>query len=160
MVKKKVVYKKVILRINLSFVVFICLLSCKKQNSNTDYFVFGNSGGYCNGDCIYLFKISNGYVYPDNVSRISNDLQFKNSNLGNSKYQVAKKVKNEFPTYLKKNPNIVIGEPNSHDQGWVYIELFENNVKTTWTIDQDIDKQPVEIQNYMKALNETVENLK
>lgn len=83
----------------------LLFLSCKKSHISPEkYFIFGISYGECIDDCATFYLISKGKLYPDSVQYRSNstELQFKSMALSNEKYLQAKKLMDNFPTYLKK----------------------------------------------------------
>jgi hypothetical protein len=142
----------------------ILLFSCRKQDdflpNNSSYFAFGAYHGYCAGNCAHFYSISSGYLFQDNMERFDGTLKFNSNALTQAKYALALQVKTDFPQYLLDRPNIVIGQPDAHDQGGVYIELVQNGVMKKWTIDPDVEMLPVEIRNYISALSNTIEELK
>jgi hypothetical protein len=142
----------------------IVLFSCRKQDdylpNNSSYFAFGKYYGFCFGNCAHFFSISSGKLYRDNMERFEGALKFNGDALSKDDYSLAIPFKLDFPQYLSDRPNIVIGEPDSHDQGSIYIELLQNGVMKKWTIDPDVEKQPLEIRNYISTLSNTIEQLK
>jgi len=143
-------------------------VSCNKpaqemEVAEPEYFVFGMAYGECQGDCVTFFAIDNGLAYADDMNyfyRNGEDIQLLASALPHDKYEQIRNLKNKLPDYLAKHTNQTFGCPDCHDQGLIYIEGLQNGQKVHWMIDTDVEKQPVEIRNYIAELLTVFKQLK
>ena len=149
---------------HLAFILLVTLMfaSCKKENNgngqgcgnnnNFESFAFGTAYGECAGNCATFYSISNKKIFPDDMQYYTGQLVFKTTALTNDKYLLAKQLIDNFPAYLKNNPDQTFGCPDCHDQGGIHIETKENGIVKTWHIDNEIDKQPIQIRAYIQQL--------
>jgi hypothetical protein len=150
-------------------IVFLSILlafsNCKKDKSstvalNTDYFAFGTAYGFCAGNCATFFLIKENVLYPDSMDKLTSPLLFNNKPMSEEKLILASKLKDNFPKYLLDNPNSVIGCPDCHDQGGIYIELRKEGTLLKWSIDTDSSQQPIVIRSYIQSVADCINNLK
>jgi len=134
---------------------------CSKEKSlDFDYFVFGTAHGECLGNCARFFQIKDNKLYADDMNYYSNsDLKFLNEPLPAEKYNLAKKLTEDFPDYLKNNPNRTFGCPDCADQGGIHFEIKNNDRIEYWHIDTDVDNQPAEIKEYIQEMLLILEQL-
>jgi len=142
-------------------VVFLSLFSfCSKDKSTDyDYFAFGTAHGECIGNCARFFLIQNNNLYPDDMDYYNTVLKFQKTPLPEDKYKSAKKLIEDFPEYLKDNPNLTFGCPDCADQGGIHIELKTNNRIEYWHIDMDVGNQPAEIRSYIQEMLVIIDQL-
>jgi hypothetical protein len=135
---------------------------CTKDSlNNIDYFIFGDSYGECLGNCANFYLIKDHNIYPDSMNIYYNSpFYFKKSPLSKEKYDLAKKLVDDFPDYLAKNPNQTIGCPDCHDQGGIHIEIKENGTTKSWHIDTEIIQLPAQIRSYLKEVQDVILQLK
>lgn len=143
-----------------SFLVLV-LFACKKEKTvNDDYLAFGMAYNYCVGNCAHFFLISGNKLYPDDMERYGAEpLKFKQTALSNDKYILGKQLLDNFPQYLKNNPDSVFGCPDCHDQGGYHLQLKQGSNVINWHIDADTAYQPAAIRNYIEALKATLAKL-
>jgi len=79
-------------------------------------------------------------------------LKFLNEPLSEEKYNLALKLIEDFPDYLKNNPNKTFGCPDCADQGGIHFEIKNNERIEFWHIDTDVNKQPAEIKEYIQEM--------
>jgi len=133
---------------------------CSKDDNDIDSFAFGTAAGECYGNCARFFLIKNNNLYPDDMDYYYNaDLKFQNEPLSVDKYNLAKSLVDDFPIYLKNNPNKTFGCPDCYDQGGVHIEINRNGDIEIWHIDMSVDSQPTEIRNYIQEMLNILEQL-
>jgi hypothetical protein len=139
----------------------LLLCSCTKDNlDNLDYFSFGNAYGFCQGNCTNFFIIQDDSIYPDDMDLYVEPMKFKSEALSIEKYNLARKLIDNFPSYLIANPNKTFGCPDCADQGGIHIEIKENGEIMRWHFDTVISKLPSKIQDYVKEISDVIEQLK
>ena len=136
--------------------------SCIKENlGNLEYFSFGNAYGFCQGNCASFFIIKDDNLYPDDMDYyFESSLKFKPEALPIEKFNLAKKLIDNFPAYLIDNPNKTFGCPDCADQGGIHIETKEKGQIRRWHFDTVISKLPAEIQDYVQEISVVIEQLK
>ncbi len=142
--------------------VFIFLSSCSKEDlGNIDYFAFGDAYGFCQGDCANFFMMKDSRLYPDNVASYNGtSLEFSGEALSVEKYDIAKKLIDNFPKYLIDNPDKTFGCPDCADQGGIHIEIQENGKITKWHFDTNIASLPAQIQDYVQEIKTVLVQLR
>lgn len=140
----------------------LSIISCSKDDlDDPDYFIFGDSYGECLGNCANFFLIKDNRIFPDStVNYYIAPLTFKKIALQKEKYDLAKKVLEDFPRYLSENPDKTFGCPDCHDQGGLHFELCKNGTVKKWHIDTDTDQLPVQIQSYIEEVKSVIQQLK
>lgn len=136
--------------------------SCTKEDLNDiDYFSFGSAQGFCQGNCADFFMIKDGAVYPDDIDYYSgSSLKFKSEPLPAEKYKLAKKLIDDFPSYLIKNPDSTFGCPDCADQGGIHIEIMEKGQIKRWHFDTVISSLPAGIREYVQEVSEVIGELR
>ena len=149
-------------KIKVPLIIFMMLLlSCEKDNlEDLEYFAFGDAYGFCNGNCANFFMIRDNNVYPDDMDRYDDPMIFKSVALPAEKYYLAKKLINNFPSYLIDNPDKTFGCPDCADQGGIHIEIKENGQIKKWHFDTNISNLPSRIQDYVKEVSDVINQLK
>ena len=144
----------------LAVALLLMLSSCEKEDLNLeegDYLIFGETYGFCHGNCVHLFKIKGGEIFPDNIDKLhAEDISFQSTPLPFDKYQIASQLVDDFPQHLLENPNETFGCPDCTDQGRIYFELKQNRKVKVWQIDPFSHTQPEEIRDYIKTLQEVM----
>ena len=139
---------------------FLLFTLCTKDKSfDVDYFAFGIAHGECIENCAVFFLVQNDNLYADDLNYYSSPLRFKSDPLSTDKYNIAKQLIDDFPQYLKNNPNKTFGCPDCADQGGIHIEIKNNDKTQYWHIDTNINNQPAEIRDYINKMLETLEQL-
>jgi hypothetical protein len=140
------------------FIAFVaCLLlsvifiSCGKSTRfENDCLIFGTSYGECNTNCVQLFMLTDEKLYEDAQDNKSDRIKFKRGKLSSDKYDIAKKLLDNFPDYFKTTTSTYFGQPDSRDQGEIIIEWKEKGKGAIkWRIDTDTAAIPVEIRKYI-----------
>ena len=142
-------------------VMLIIALSCTKDNlDNLEYFSFGDSHGFCQGDCTNFFIIKDQNVYPDDMEQYTETMIYKSDALPIEKYNLAKKLINKFPSYLADNPDKTFGCPDCVDQGAIHIEVKVDGQIKRWHFDTNISNLPSRIQDYIQEISYVIGQLK
>lgn len=140
------------------FLSILITTSCNKADlSDIDYFAFGTAHGECLGNCAVFFKIEAGKLYPDDMLYYSENLNFMNDPLPDARYQLVKKLVDDFPKYLLDNPDKTFGCPDCADQGGIHIQISEKGTLKNWHIDTVVDNQPAEIRGYITKVLSAIE---
>ncbi len=148
--------------------VALSLLSaeCQKDNiqpnlfGDNPVFIFGTSYGHCMGNCVNLYKIVDGKIYPDLLDRGNPaDATFSEMPLSDVDYQLALPVMAQFPEALweAKSP---IGCPDCADQGAYFIQVEKEGEVFQWLIDRDEEKLPEYLKPYTKLMGKVVNDLR
>lgn len=147
----------------LSLITLLCLsVSCTKESlENIDYFAFGSAHGFCLNNCADFFIVKDGNIYPDDFDYYTGSaLNFKSEALTIEKYNLAKKLIDDFPAYLIKNPDKTFGCPDCADQGGFHIEINQGGEIKKWHFDTNISNLPVPIRDYVQEVFSVIEKLK
>ncbi|MGB0929904.1 MAG: hypothetical protein ACPGVB_03960 [Chitinophagales bacterium] len=126
-----------------------------------DYLIFGTIYGECIGEeCVTLYKIQNSQIFEDNTEFVAlGEIPFSETPLPQSKFNIAQELLVVFPSKLLTSEERTYGCPDCHDQGTVYIELEEEDIKTIWRIDtDDIDGSPA-VTEFKNKVLEIIEEL-
>jgi hypothetical protein len=148
-------------RLFLPLFLILTLAGCsEKVYPDPSAFVFGSWYGFCLENCIHLYKLENGKLYPDDMDTRfqSETITFESTPLEDKLAKKAEELLRLFPSYLRKNPNTTIGCPDCYDQGVIYLGFEENGKLTEWKIDPDMDinDYPQEIEAFMVAMKELI----
>lgn len=136
-------------------------LSCTKDNlEDLDYFSFGKAYGFCLGNCTNFYIIKDQNIYPDDMDYYIEPMKFKSEALPIEKYYLAKKLIDNFPSYLIDNPDKTFGCPDCADQGGIHIEIKENGRTKRWHFDTTISNLPAKIQAYVIQISDVIDQLK
>lgn len=140
--------KKTILR-NLIFYFLAALLaitfsSCQDdsdKNTEPYYIIFGHFYGMCQGEqCVEIFKVTDKAIFEDSKDNYPNSDDFVKtdfSKLCEEQFQKAQSIISSFPIGILNEPDTVMGCPDCHDQGGLYIEYRKENIRDFWIIDND-----------------------
>ena len=149
-------------RLFLPLFLILTLAGCsEKVYPDPSAFVFGSWYGFCLENCIHLYKLENGKLYPDDMDTRfqSETITFERTPLEDKLAKKAEELFRLFPSYLRKNPNTTIGCPDCYDQGVIYLAFEENGELIEWKIDPDKNDYPPEIEAFMVAMKELIEEM-
>jgi len=147
-------------------IVLITIASCKKDPevpSGAVQFIFGSYTGFCPSNCIDIYGMRNGKLYPANADQYSfgnNEFTFSDKALSQDKYILAQQLLNALPQVLRANPNTTYGCPNCRDQGGAHIQINENGKITKWLLDEPGANGQPKIDNYASKVLETIKKFK
>jgi hypothetical protein len=141
---------------------FVTFNSCKKSTRfENDYLIFGSSVSECDVNYVQLFMLADGKLYQDAQDKKSDRIKLKRRKLAANKYELAKKLLNNFPEYLKTTANSYFGQPDSRDQGEIIIEWKEKGKGAIkWRVDTDTSAIPIEIRKYISDVQNVITYLK
>ncbi len=141
---------------------FLFISSCTRESlDNPEYFSFGEAYGFCQGNCATFFQIKDNMIYPDDIDRyVDTNLKFKTEALGADKYNLAKQLIENFPSYLTNNPDQTFGCPDCADQGGIHIEIKEDGQIKRWHFDTKISLLPAAIRDYVQEVSAVIGALK
>ena len=144
------------------------LISCEDEtmseteNENMD-FVFGWSYGECGGDCVSLFRLDDDSLYPDDEHGYfptSGNVDFKDESLADASALIeAQSLLEDFPNYLIESNENRFGCPDCGDWGSIHIMLEIDDEERWWTLDNQIDGNPEEIQGWTQRVQDLIVEL-
>jgi len=144
----------------------LVLLSCEYKQvtpgdsfSSADSFTFGFAGGWCTGARFWLLRDQKLLVDSIKGCYRGETLAFQSTPLPSGSYALAKKILDDLPPYLFKNPTKTFGCPNCADQGTLYLGMTYKGSTYSWTLDPDTANLPTEIKGYVKEINELLSQL-
>lgn len=155
-------FMKGIKRLLLPLILGLSLAGCaEKVIPDANGFVFGSWYGFCIENCIHVYKLENGKLYPDDMStrHQSEEITFEKTPLDEKWAKKAQELYELFPAYLSKNPNLTIGCPDCHDQGVLYLAFEENEKSIEWKIDPVENNYPPEIKVFIDEMKELISEL-
>lgn len=123
-------------------------------------FVFGWSYGECGGDCATLFKYDDDALYLDDVRGYMvafEDVEFQDVTVDDA--TALAKVKDlieDFPEYLIESTEVRFGCPDCGDWGAIHIMLEIDDEERWWTLDNQIDGNPEEIQAWTQRVQDLI----
>lgn len=151
--------------------IYLCLmlacLSCEdpkvegefSEESEAD-FAFGWSYGECGGDCATLYLYNNDALYLDDVPGYMvayEDVEFQDVALENDPaLQDARSLIEDFPDFLIETTEEVFGCPDCGDWGAIHIMLEIDGADRWWTLDNQIDGNPEEIQAWTQRVQDLI----
>ena len=98
-------------------------------------------------------------LYRDNMDKWSEKLKFKNPNLSQDKFNLARQLVDKLPDFLKNSPSQSFGYPDGGDQGAYYIEIKEERTIKKFHFDRDTSKLPNEIKKYIPEMQSILDQL-
>lgn len=123
-------------------------------------FIFGVAYGFCAGNCVHLYKIIDGKIYPDLMDQGNPaEATFSDTPLGEAEYALALPVKEQFPEALFEE-EAFIGCPNCVDQGAYFLQVQKGDETFQWHIDPIERNLPAYLQPYAKMIGEVVAALR
>lgn len=143
----------------LTISILIIMSNCKKSSLSGDHFIFGSSYSECEGNCVNYFLLKKGQLHPDDMSNWSDKLKFKNNQLPQDKIDLAKKIEDNLPDFLKNSSSTTFGCPDCRDQGAIYLEIKKDSKKTKFKIDTDTSQIPIEIREFVIDIQTTLHQL-
>jgi hypothetical protein len=169
--KREKTMKNLFNQVNLLFVLILVLSAC---NTHTwplppaqDYIIFGDFHGESMGPKYSnIYKIEEGQIFKDTTHIYpmrDTYHSWKWVKLQNSMMDLVNDSINNIPSELIAEKSNVIGEPDSHDQGGYYLEIYQNknfqNLLLFWWIDTDINNVPDYLKNYLRTLESVIDSL-
>lgn len=144
----------------------IFIVSCNDDDSDeaAEYITFGRYYGFCQGaDCIQYFRVTenNVYEYPDSClpTPISSCYDTSPPELSQAKATIAKVLIDNFPDALFDESETTFGCPDCVDQGGLFLEIFKNNDRKSWNIDQTKNNIPTYLHDYVDEINSVIDQM-
>lgn len=138
---------------------FSILCSCSKNNGvNNSQALIGISFGFCFGDCVTMFKLEGGDVFPDIEEGFFNiDPNFSDVALDIPESLVTRfeDLISNTPSLLLDNNESIYGMPDAGD--WGSIHFFSN--EREWTLDNLNENNPDEIQDFVLEIQDLIMEL-
>lgn len=123
------------------------------ETNEGDYLIFGTFNGECFGQCTNLYKVDEEQIFEDDLNiGLPEDIPFKSEPMENSKFELAKQLKENFPNELLESSERTYGCPDCSDQGGIYLELRRDGDINKWTIDTDDTDQEEFLLDYKQQI--------
>ena len=145
----------------LSFIAEVLVLgSCTNiKRDNIEYIIYGTYAGECMGHCATMYKLEKSKLFIDTTdSYFDNNgksITFRGDTLNKEEFLKAQVVKQKLPELLLQSASKEFGNPDSHDQGGIFIELKSGLNTKRFHIDTELDKIPIELKDYAKLIMQT-----
>lgn len=155
----------------LFIITLVILSSCGDENMNpneeistsNDFLIIGLTYGECGGDCSHLYKLENGELFADSEESWWNqqdDPGFHNSVLVNATALAEMEgLAMDFPDYLIQAEEKIFGCPDCGDWGALHVFKEVDGEKRYWTLDNQIESNPEEIQAWSKRIQTLIYEL-
>jgi hypothetical protein len=151
----------------LSVFVASSLISCRYDevalDTKEDYLVFGTFYGMCAANCVNFYLLNKGALYQvDNHNYPNQQHRYDISSLtklSDEKFNSVKHLLADFPSNLKNETQIVFGCPDCADGGGTYLETSADGEIKYWYIDNSSVNVPPYINEYAKAVRESMSSL-
>lgn len=141
------------------------VFSCKKNDNCTpqpeetiEYLIFGQSSCFCWECCKTGYKIAGDKLYKGEKDD-QGKYAFETTPLDSAKYQIAKKVLDEFPDELLPDNGKTFGCNGCADQPVYYVELKKGGKVYFWNLDSVTDGFPQYVKDYSALLGEAMAQL-
>ena len=146
------------------------LLNCSSVNdasTDTDFLIFGTFYGECLGEqCVEIFKLTSDKLYEDRNDQYPashNEASFYVGDfieLSSSLFEESNQLWLSFPNQLKTiKSGTVYGQPDSYDQGGIYIELKSGTIHKYWILDTNKEDIPAFLHSYMDEIQTVRDSL-
>lgn len=154
--------KQFVLLFSISTILFI---SCTKQDEqpnlqDPDYIVFGHFYGFCMGEeCIEIFKLTGNELYEDTSDTYPRwDRYYEGQfvKLNQSKFELAKSLREDIPLQLLAEQDTVFGSPDAADGGGIYFAIVNEEQRRFWVIDQVDHNLPEYLKTFKASINESI----
>jgi hypothetical protein len=103
--------------------------------------IFGSFYGECATNCVNIYSVDRSNLYKDTGMKypdINSSYAFKPViTLDHTRFIVAQELLSGIPPELLRDTSITFGAPDSHDQGGLYVEIWNNNMRSRFMIDND-----------------------
>ena len=144
--------------------IFVGLISCENSSESNDpkniTLIFGDFYGFCIGEqCIDIYKLENGSLWEDTTDinpLIQPDAERKFKKLPQDLYKKTKDLISYLPEKLLQESAHTFGNPDSRDQGGLYIKYTDKNMDNYWMIDQDKGNIPEWLHEFHMIVNEKI----
>lgn len=115
--------------------------------------IFGHFAGECFGEtCVQTFKLTDQSLYKDTM-RDYNGQDMAFVKMEDELFEGVKDLIDYFPNQLLKQKETVFGCPDCTDGGGLMVQYIKNGKVTKWTIDNDKNKVPEYLHDFMHRLH-------
>lgn len=149
----------------LYLLLLVSFLSCGNEEEESGIeeeeeeveFIIGLTFGECGGDCAHLFEYEENEIFPDDEEGFwtsNEEPEFKDDPLDNPTAVVEMQMLiADFPQFLLDSSESSFGCPDCADGGAIHIMLeIDDEVERWWVIDNDIEMNPEEIQEWARRV--------
>ena len=147
----------------LCFLMSLLLTSCRKEQQQDGYLIFGHFYGMCQGArCIEIYKLTDSQLFEDTRDAYPGSVDFYQaqfSSRSDAYFQQARHLKAAFPMELLQHSNPVIGQPDAGDWGGYYIEFKQGDVRRFWLIDKMQSNVPIQYHSFLDQVTDVIEAL-
>jgi len=143
--------------------------SCSKDDpteentTNDEFLIIGLTYGECGGDCSHLYKLDGGELFADTEEswwNQSDDPGFNSSALTDATALAAmEQLAIDFPDYLIATEEKTFGCPDCGDWGSLHVFKEVDGERRYWTLDNQIESNPDEIQDWAKRIQTLIYEL-
>ncbi len=133
------------------------------QNKAKDFIIFGKEYGHCQGDCIHLFKIQDGKIYADDLSRAQfgkGAFSFNSNPLDQEYFKLAEELTEAVNKEMLAIAPGTYGIPDAHDQGGVYFGIGQNETIKLWFADPVVGRIPKPMQQLVQKINKITHEIR
>ncbi|MFN8281951.1 MAG: hypothetical protein U0U67_01990 [Chitinophagales bacterium] len=134
---------------------FVLFFSCNKDEFvHPDYIIFGSFGGFCSGDCRYIYYLDDTKLLEDSTKVFFENKELSNfsKQLSAADFDIAKDLINKVPTALTKSNRTIFVDINTADQNIYYVQILLKGRTYVWTFDNFPNSTP----SYLKPLADEV----
>ena len=133
------------------------------QNTEPDYIIVGHFYGMCQGEqCVEIFKITDKELFEDSKDIYPARDVFANTDfsaLSDDQFQKATSIISNFPKEILNDDEPVMGCPDCHDQGGLYIEYKKGNSRKFWLLDNDKPHVDEYLHEYIDEVRRVIEEI-
>ncbi|MBL7690424.1 MAG: hypothetical protein JNM41_02430 [Flavipsychrobacter sp.] len=130
-----------------------------------DKLVFGAYYSMCKGNCVRVYELDNAGLRRDDSARYGS-LNWAYYFSGTTKmtaeqHKAALPLLKKVPLELCNKNRVVIGNPDSHDQGGIYLEIISGPADVRMKLDiDDTPEQSAEVRAFKRQLMGLIEEMK
>ena len=143
------------------------LNSCDKDQeselTNDDFLIIGLTYGECGGDCSHLYKLEEGELFADTEElwwNQSDDPDFSSTAMVNATALAEiEQLVTDFPEFLIQTEEKTFGCPDCGDWGALHVFKKVNGEQRYWTLDNQLESNPEEIQDWAKRIQTLIYEL-
>ncbi len=157
--------KKLFFLLIILMTVFITSCNDDDENVATDYIIFGQYYGFCQGDdCLKYFKVDDEHVYEYEDSCIpipvSSCIDTSPPELGNDEFLIAETLFDDFPEDLFDETETTLGCPDCADQGGIFLEIKRgSDDRRYWYIDNSQNALPTYLHAYTDKIKSVIDQI-
>ena len=139
---------------------FACENSTNSDKTENTSLIFGDFYGYCIGEqCVDIYKLENRNLWEDTTDinpLVKPNAGRKFKKLPHELYQETKDLIELLPKRLINESAHIFGNPDSRDQGGLYIKYTDKETENYWIIDQDRGNIPEWLHDFHRSVNDKI----